>query len=92
MPPTHNLATRGRYLDVAVAAIPFQILPFGEFRRQQGDLSAINLIVFHKFKYIYNKKNPPTHNIALRGRYLDVATSSFQILPFCEFRRQHGDL
>ena len=30
---------------------------------------------------------PSTHNLALRRRYLDVATTSFQILPFDEFRR-----
>ena len=57
MPETHNLAITGRYLDVA--AILFQILPFAEIWRQQGYLSGINLIFFHKFKFIYNKKKAP---------------------------------
>ena len=35
---------------------------------------------------------PATYNLAIRGRYLDVAAISFQILPSAEFWRQQGDL
>ena len=90
MPQTDYLAKAGRYLDVA--ATLFQILPFGEFRRQQGDLKKINLIFSSNFNSFIIKTMPPTHNLGIKAPYLDVATTSFQILPFDEFWQKEEDL